>query len=113
MPDKKFSPDFEVSKGMKIVLLNAMKDLATGVPIKWDRVVQGDQRISIYGWIPKKESPHFDFVMVYFDFVPSIMNYVTSSVEYSRKMLTNWDGTDVNHVDCITFDEFFKDVVES
>lgn len=111
MPDRKYSLDYEITKGMKIILLNTMKDLGTGVPIKWDRVVKGDQRISIYGWIPKKNSPHFDFVMVYFDMVSSIMNYVTSSVEFSKKMLINWDGTDVNHVDCITFDEFFGDIV--
>ncbi len=111
MAKKKISQKYDITKGIKVILLNVMKDLATGVPVKWDRVVQGDQRVSIYGWIPKKESPHFDFVMVYMDMVPGIMNYVTSSVEYSRKMLTNWDGTDVNHVDCITFDEFFGDVV--
>ena len=110
MAKRTISPEYNISKGMKVILLNAMKDLATGIPIKWDRVIQGDQRVSIYGWIPKVNSIHFDFVMVYLDILPGIMNYVTSSVQYSKQMLTNWDGTDVNHVDCITFNEFFEEV---
>lgn len=112
MVERKIVLKYEVTKGIKVILLNAMKDLAAGIPIKWDRVVEGDQRVSVYGWIPKDASPHFDFVMIYIDLIPGILNYVTSSVKYSKKMLVNWDGTDINHVDCITFDEFFRDVVD-
>ena len=110
MAKKTFKIPPKVTKKIKLMILNAMADISKEIPIKWDRVVDCGARIQIYGWILKENSVHFDFVLIYVDLEHDFMNYVTSSVQYSKKMLINWEGTDRSHTDCIPFKEYFKDV---
>ena len=109
---KKISETKVVTKEVKIHFLNMMKDLSKGIPIKWDRVIETENRVNCYGWILKEGTTHFDFVLLFYDRKAQYFNYLTSSVKYSKTMLINWGDPVETHIDCILFDEYFKEVVK-
>ena len=49
--------------------------------VAWDRFVEGKERISIYGWIDRKDA-YKDFIVLLINKNTGSCSYVTSSVKY-------------------------------
>ena len=92
----------------KEIILESINELSEGIPIKWDRIIEGKDYLIVFGWIPNIKRD--DFVTIIFR--GDYYLYFTSSVEYTRKMSENWNCIE-KHSDCIKFKEYFKKELES
>lgn len=81
--------------------------------VQWDRfvnLVETDQMIKLYGWIPREDGKN-DYIQleyytkdhpIYEDF-----GFTTSSKKYTREISKILQGTDENHADCERIEEKF------
>lgn len=88
-------------------MLDSINRLQNGIPINWDRAVETDDYVIVFGWIPNIKQD--DFVAIIF--LEEYSLYFTSSVKYTKKMSENWDCIE-EHSDCIKFKEYFGEQLE-
>ena len=89
-------------------LLEGIRNIEKDIPITWDRVVDTDDYVDIYGWIPNIKRD--DFVLLRFEFAEAgdIISFTTSSAKYCEQMYENLIGDgNQEHFVCIKFNEYF------
>jgi len=96
--------DIELDKD---IILESINELSEGIPIEWDRIVEGKYYFIVFGWIPNIKRD--DFVAIIF--LEDYSFYFTSSVKYTEKMSENWNCIE-KHSDCIKFKEYFGEQLE-
>jgi hypothetical protein len=80
---------------------------SSGIPITWDRVTDNGDSVKVYGWIPRKDGQR-DFVLV--DENEDGLEFTTSSAKYSKAIAKALAMEPGNHVPCIPFATFFKNI---
>ena len=53
--------------------------------VNWDRYF-GEEELTFFGWINRKEDNYKDFVTILFDEKGLVVSYATSSAEYTEKI---------------------------
>ena len=96
----------------KFEILKEIRKIEKGIPIKWDRVIDMNSHVEMYGWIPYDER-RSDFIIIMFEKYDSkiAIRFTTSSIEFSKKLHRNLMGaeTEEGHTPCIRFKEYFKE----
>ncbi|KKL27464.1 hypothetical protein LCGC14_2384870 [marine sediment metagenome] len=92
-------------------ILKEIKKIEKDIPIKWDRVIDIDSIVQIYGWIPYNKG-RSDFILITFEKYKSeiAIRFTTSSVKFSEKLHNNLMGeeTKEGYTHCIKFRKYFK-----
>jgi len=98
-----------ILKELEQWLLEEIEAFSKGIPIEWDRVIEGEGYIVFYGFIPTQRFEKRDnFVcLIYYTEDEGFM-FITSSAKYSQKLNNNLTGKNSDHKPCIKFNEFFK-----
>ncbi|KKM79962.1 hypothetical protein LCGC14_1344680 [marine sediment metagenome] len=95
----------------RLEILKQIRRIEKGVPIKWDRVINMDFLVQIYGWIPYNKG-RSDFILITFEKYKSeiTIKFTTSSVKFSEKLHNNLMGeeTKEGYTPCIKFKKYFK-----
>ena len=78
--------------------------LAEEFGVRWDRVIEGNGMVAIYGWLDRKDGAR-DFVMLLYE--GDTMRFFTSSAKYSKRISVALQTTG-KHEPCQPFTEWLS-----
>jgi hypothetical protein len=86
-----------------------LEQVASEVPVEWDRYVEDEDSYSVYGWIQRSDGKR-DFVLVNIkEDLGTYVSFVTSSAKYSRKLTEVIYGETSEHIDCQKVENLYKE----
>lgn len=80
--------------------------------VKWDRVIEDNFIICIYGWINREKDSYKDFVLLefarnmYSELI--VQNCTTSSAKYSKEINKLCGFQEEEHTDCIRIKDYLN-----
>ena len=75
--------------------------------VQWDRCTFFTNAVGVFGWI-KRDDKHEDFVWLMFLLKYHVIDPITSSKKYSRKIHAVVCGEEAEHADCARVEDNFE-----
>jgi hypothetical protein len=95
----------KITKDQKSQILKIAKKFAEISPVVWDRVIEIDGCLTVYGWIARNDRKK-DFLLLEIDPMQDYgFQFWTSSAKYSKVFS---EGLGLDHSPCQKFGEYFK-----